>query len=75
MNSYKQGKIFLAALNDADTGDTDMSAEDWARMTGLMTAYGHDYIFEDFTKYEAIKKIEACAEQLAEEAKEIEAQE
>lgn len=72
MNSYKQGKIFLAALNEADTGDTDMSAEDWAQMTGLMHTYGHGYIFEDFTKEEAIKKIEACAEQLAEEAKEIE---
>lgn len=64
MNNNKQGRIFLAALNEADTGDTDMSAEDWAQMTGLMHNYGHGYIFEDFTKEEAIKKIEAIAEEL-----------
>ena len=68
MNNYKQGRIFNQALNEADTGDTDMSAEDWAQMTGLMHSYGHGYIFEDFTKEEAIKKIEAIAEELEAEA-------
>lgn len=64
MNNYKQGRIFLAALNEADTGDTDMGSEDWAKMCGLMHDYGHGYEFEEFTKEEAIKKIEAIAKEL-----------
>ena len=36
MNSYKQGRIFNQALNEADTRSTDMSDEDWANMCGLM---------------------------------------
>ena len=69
MNNYKQGRIFNQALNEADTRSTDMSAEDWAKMCGLMHDYGHGYKFEEFTKEEAIKKIEAIAEEL--EAKDV----
>lgn len=71
MNNYKQGRIFNQALNEADTRSTDMSAEDWARMCGLMHDYGHGYLFEEFTKGEAIKKIEAIAEELELEAEMI----
>ena len=45
-----------------------MSAEDWAKMCGLMHDYGHGYEFEEFTKEEAIKKIEAIAEELEADA-------
>ena len=68
MNNYKQGRIFNQALNEADTLNTDMSAEDWAKMCGLMHDYGNGYAFEEFTKEEAIKKIEAIAEELEAEA-------
>ena len=64
MNNYKQGRIFNQALNEADTLNTDMSAEDWAKMCGFLHDYGHGYEFEEFTKEEAIKKIEAIAEEL-----------
>ena len=70
MNNYKQGRIFRQALNEADTRSTDMSAEDWAKMCGLMHDYGHGYEFEEFTKEEAIKKVEAIAEELEAEAEE-----
>ena len=43
MNNYKQGRIFDQALNEANTRSTDMSAEDWAKMCGLMHDYGHGY--------------------------------
>ena len=72
MNNYKQGRIFTAALNKADTGDTDMSAEDWAQACGLMANYGHGYEFADFTEEEAIKAIEQAARDLEEQAAEIE---
>ena len=68
MNNYKQVRIFNQALNEADTRSTDMSAEDWAKMCGLMHDYGNGYAFEEFTKEEAIKKIEAIAEELEAEA-------
>ena len=58
----------LNELLKADTRSTDMSAEDWAKMCGLMHDYGHGYEFEEFTKEEAIKKIEAIAEELEAEA-------
>ena len=64
MNNYKQGRIFNQALNEADTLNTDMIAEDWAKMCGLVHDYGHGYEFEEFTKEGAIKKIEAIAEEL-----------
>lgn len=72
MNNYKQGRIFIKALSEADTRSTDMSAEDWAKMCGLMHDHGHGYEFEEFTKEEAIKKIEDIAEELEAEAKEVE---
>lgn len=67
MNSYYQGRVFLKALAKADLFDTDMSAEDWAQGCGLMTTYGHGYIFKDFTEDEAVKAIEKYAEAVAEE--------
>ena len=71
MNNYKQGRIFNQALNEADTRSTDMSAEDWAKMCGFMHDYGHGYEFEEFTKEEAIKKIEAIAGELEAEAQNV----
>ena len=70
MNNYKQGRIFNQALNEADTLNTDMIAEDWAKMCGLMHDYGHGYEFEKVNKEETIKKIEAIAEELEAEAEE-----
>lgn len=67
MNNYRQGKIFISALDKADKCDVDMSAEDWAQACGLMHTYGHGYIFEEFTEEEAIKAIEETAESYAEE--------
>lgn len=62
----KQAKIFKEAYQEADTGDVDMSIEDWAQSTGLMHNYGHGYEWEQFTKAEAIAKIEKYAESLSE---------
>lgn len=68
MNNYRQGRIFTQALQEADTGDTVLSADDWARTTGMMHDYGHGYIFETFTKQEAIAAIEAAARDFEEAA-------
>lgn len=37
---------FKQALAQADTGDIDMSVADWAQSVGLMTTYGHGYIWD-----------------------------
>lgn len=36
---------FKRALGRADTGDIEMSVTDWAQAVGVMTNYGHGYIW------------------------------
>lgn len=73
MNNY-QAQIFKQAYQEADTLDIDMSLEDWAQSVGLMHTYGHGYEWEEFTKDEAVAKIEAYAEDLHQQTVEFEAE-
>lgn len=60
-------ELFKQAFYEADKGGVDMGVMDWARAVGLAHEYGHGVEWEDFTKGEAVAKIEAYAEAAAEE--------
>lgn len=52
---------FKQALYEADKGGVDMGVMDWAKAVGLAHDYGHGVEWEDFSKGEAVARIEAYA--------------
>lgn len=60
---------FKRALERADIGDIEMSVADWAQAVGVMTTYGHGYIWDlpkdkdgQVDEDTIIERIEAYAE-------------
>ena len=64
MNTFE---LFKQAFYEADKGGVDMGVMDWAKAVGLAREHGHGVEWEEFTKSEAVAKIEAYAEAAAEE--------